>query len=290
MPANANQALSSQIEAFLAFKRHSRRCKSAASREQYANVLCRVLAPWCRSAGFTEAADLTTQPMEGFIAYLEGKRSEKGAALSVASIRTYVRVVRIFLRWAEVPPGRYEVPSEPRRLRNVLSRQEIDVLERAARSQRDKVLIRVLADSGLRISELLGIRDVDLRADTNKRRYLIRVDGKTGPREVGLPHETFFRLQQLAKDRPFAFMGRAGRLTPNGAGQIVRKLGRKLGRELTPHLFRHSFITQQIRSGKMNLVQLQVVVGHSSLQMLSQVYNHLASDDVYDAQMAGLRG
>jgi len=50
----------------------------------------------------------------------------------------------------------------PRRVLDVLSRDEIDRLEVAANAERDKVIVRLLADTGIRASELLGLRSGDV--------------------------------------------------------------------------------------------------------------------------------
>jgi integrase/recombinase XerD len=52
-----------------------------------------------------------------------------------------------------------------------------------------------------------------------------------------------------------------------------------------PHLFRHSFATLALSRG-MNPVQLKEILGHSSLDMITNVYSHLAPEDAYAALMA----
>ncbi len=62
-------------------------------------------------------------------------------------------------------------------------------------------------------------------------------------------------------------------------------LGEK--RRVYPHLFRHSFVTEQLRRGMQSLVVAQIV-GHSSLQMVDRVYQHLTVTDAHEALMRSL--
>jgi integrase len=63
------------------------------------------------------------------------------------------------------------VPRRPERALDVLSREEIQQLEDAAKTERDKLIIQVLADTGIRVGELLGLRCSDL-IERDRNRYL----------------------------------------------------------------------------------------------------------------------
>jgi integrase/recombinase XerD len=283
--------LADQIAIFLEKKRR----KSAATYEQYRFILERVLIPWCLDTGISDAAGLTDKAMERFTYHLETKCTT-GKALSVASVRTYVRGVRIFLNWAKVPKGEFEPPHQPRRLVATLTRQEIDVLERVADTERDRLIVRVLADTGIRVSELLGLTLGDLKENSHDREYFIEVIGKGDKqREIGMPADTFKRLQKYAKEGGGGFIFqnhyRTARLTRSGVDKMFRGLTKKanIPHRVYPHLMRHSFATQQIRTGHMSLIEIQNALGHSTLAMLSQVYAHVTAHSTYAKQMAGLK-
>jgi integrase/recombinase XerD len=283
--------LSDQVTDFLA-KKHR---KSAATYEQYRFILERVLLPWALSAGLQSAGDFTDADLEAFLSHLE-LRQHNGKPLAVASIRTYLRGVRVFLSACKVPKGDFEPPKQPRRLVSTLSRQEIDLLERVADTERDRLIVRVLADTGIRVSELLGLTLGDLRENSHDREYFIEVIGKGDKqREIGVPADTFKRLKSHAKDGGGGFIfqnhGRTARLTRHGVDKMIRGLAKKanISKRVYPHLMRHSFATQQIRAGQMSLIELQRALGHSTLAMLSQVYAHTTAHDAYSKQMAGLK-
>jgi len=56
-----------------------------------------------------------------------------------------------------------------------------------------------------------------------------------------------------------------------------------------PHLLRHSFATWSLRGG-MGTLQLMQIMGHTSPDMITNVYRHLAPQDSYDATLKLLRG
>jgi integrase/recombinase XerD len=72
----------------------------------------------------------------------------------------------------------------PKAILEVLSREEIAAMEDAARTERDKLIIRTLADTGIRVGELVKLRRSDLV--TQGRQHYLRVRGK-GSKERLVP-------------------------------------------------------------------------------------------------------
>jgi integrase len=189
----------------------------------------------------------------------------------------------------------------PRKLLDVLSRAEIQKLEDTAATERDKLLVRVLADTGIRVGELRGLRVGDIVSD-GRQRYL-RVGGKTGERLVPLAPELYQRLERFAKrTRPQAasdvlfltsVRGRSGDYEPLGESSIqhlLSLLGRDAGikKRVHPHGFRHAYATHLLRQNT-NPLLIKNNLGHSSLAMLDRVYSHLVPGDAHDATLRALR-
>jgi integrase len=98
--------------------------------------------------------------------------------------------------------GRRPAPEGPKKLVEILTREDIHRLEDAAKTERDKLVIRTLADAGLRLGELLGLRIRDVEQDS--RGWGLRVMGK-GARERRVPIAPALgrRLQRYAdRGRP----------------------------------------------------------------------------------------
>jgi integrase len=153
----------------------------------YANPLLHVFLPWCAEQGIAEVGQLDQRALDRFTAHLLDVGGAKGA-LSKFSVAAYVRPVRQLLVWArkegEAVAGQPQLPRLPRRVLDVLSREEIARLEEAAVAERDQLIIRVLADTGMRVGELVGL-GADAIVRQGRDAYL-RVQGK-GERERLVP-------------------------------------------------------------------------------------------------------
>src|SRR5215469_1759539 len=187
-------------------------------------------------------------------------------------------------------------------LLDVLSPEEMRRLEDAAESERDKLIVRVPADTGIRVGELVKLSTGDL-VEAGRDRFL-KIEGKGGrDRLVPIAPWVHQRLDRyIRRTRPDAgsdriFVGlRRGRsgdyepLSSSGVEQLVRVLGVKAGikRRVHPHLFRHSAITDQLRKG-VNPLLVAKNAGHSSLSMIARTYSHLDAGDVASAMAEYLR-
>ncbi|MDQ6774171.1 MAG: hypothetical protein M3024_14520, partial [Candidatus Dormibacteraeota bacterium] len=148
--------------------------------EMHTMVLRRTLAPWAAEQGIVAAAELDQRVMSRWVGHLrQTHRTPRGESLSEASVATYARTANQFLRWLD-SPARAQAPALRRRTLEVLSRKEISALEAAATTERDKLLIRTLADTGARLGEVLSLREADILEE--KREHVLRLGGKTGQR------------------------------------------------------------------------------------------------------------
>lgn len=267
----------------------------------YREVLDQVLIPFCTEEGLRTVADLTSRHLNDLGAgHLDGTRSRSGRAISKATVHSYMRAINSFLAWAraqgEAGAARGRLPSLRKRVLDTLSREEIQRMEEAAGTERDKLIVRVLADTGMRLGELLALRPSDLRSEGG--RNVIKVRGK-GDRErlVPLAPALARRVRRFAdrrraeatSDGLFLTLrrgrtsGQLDRLTESAVEQMIRSLGEiaGIGKRVYPHLLRHSFATEYLRRGG-NPILLQQILGHSSLAMITQTYQHLTVADAHE--------
>lgn len=262
-------------------------------KDGYGYALRQVLVPWCEAHGIADLSALDTRALMRWQTDLLEEPGRRGRPISRYSIEGWVKAVNTFLRWAK-QDARGRAPRPPRPLIDVLSREEIERLEQTAQTERDKLIVRLLADTGIRASELLALRGSDLMS--RDRGFYLRVRGK-GARERLVPVPRLSeRLRRFAKAREGKdverlFVGlhrRPGRsyepLTLSGLQKMLRTLGREaeLGKRVYPHIFRHSFATWCLSKG-MNPIQLAEILGHTSLVMIQRNYAHLSNRDAYDA-------
>src|SRR5580700_1353356 len=149
--------------------------------EHYESVLHRLFLPFLAGEKVTAPAQINQRVLDRLSAHLldtGGPRS----ALSRHSVASYLRAIGSYVKWARsegeiTADARPQSVKLPRRVMIVLTRQEIQRIEDAATDERDKLIVRVLADCGLRLSELLGLTVADLIEQSDRSRYL-RVHGK----------------------------------------------------------------------------------------------------------------
>jgi integrase/recombinase XerD len=269
--------------------------------------------PWAAKHGVTTAAQLDQGLVEAWSRYLlEERRTPDGKPMARESVRTYLRPLRGFVRWAQergqLGKVKVPMPKTHERAVKVLTRAEIADMERAADSERDKIIIRLLGDTGIRLGELLSLRREDLIKNKDER--FIRVRGK-GARErmVTVKPSLFDRMDHYSK-RPQAKNAETSYLfltdrKRNGAysalrGRTVQQLLKfaavaagittleKGARRIYPHLFRHSAITWMVNSGY-PVEHIRQQVGHADLTLITNVYQHVSPSDRYNTFLELIR-
>jgi integrase/recombinase XerD len=286
----------------------------------YTAVLVRELLPWCNDNGITQPSQLDQKAVDKFYAYLRKRGARKtwnaindvDRPLSDATAHSYARAINRLLHWAEQKP-RIFLRKPKKQLRLVLEPEDIRKLEDAAQMERDKLLIRLLIDTGMRASELTSLRADDVLPPEGRgasRRFYLRVTGaKDGrQRRVGLTRAIYERLVRYRdrgrkdRDRDELWLGlrrrpkgarRGGgdyaQLTPSGLGQILKEVGKDAGvdKPTNPHAFRHSFITRRL-SEKNDPGLVAKMVGHRSLAMIYENYDQQTEENAADALIKAL--
>mgnify|MGYP001483993870 CR=1 FL=1 len=145
---------------------------------------------------------------------------------------------------------------------------------------RDRVILQLLFFSGLRVSELIGLRAADVTSDG-----LVFVRSGKGNKDRMVPCLPGLRTDMLAYlfsrpayDGPELFLandgagGLRGPLTTEGVRQMLRRRCKKLGiRVLNPHAFRHGAAMTLLNEG-LEMSAVSTVLGHSSVKVTEQFY------------------
>jgi len=170
-------------------------------------------------------------------------------------------------------------PHRPKKLMPTLEPRQIMQLINLASNLRDKTLVTLFADTGGRLDEIRGLRKQDVRDDS------IKVDGKTGEREIPISDETRRLLMALiAVDEKgeYVFNSRLGRtLGRHGIYYTIRLLMTKAGipkPKLGPHRIRHAFGKNYLVSGG-DMRSLQKIMGHANITT-TEKYAALNLNDV----------
>lgn len=250
--------------------------------------LARFLVSRRRTLETTRPADLTAHLATLHAAGL-GPRS---LARHIAAIRGLYRFARAAGRLAADPAALLESPRPPRRLPRALSRADAAALVESVagetpRALRDRALLELLYGSGLRASEIVGLRpgDLDLHGQflicrgKGSRQRLVPV-GARARQALEAYLERGRRSLVPGSDPGTVFVNhRGGPLSRQGLWAMIRGHARRLGLgRAFPHALRHSFASHLLEGGA-DLRSVQALLGHADIGT-TEIYTHLPSDSV----------
>jgi integrase/recombinase XerD len=279
------------IDAYLDHLRVERRL-APLTLESYSRDLA-ALGRFAEGAG-TPIEALTRQDLEAFVrGLLTSGLSPRSTARAVASVRGLYRFLVLDRRLESSPADDLRAPRAWPALPRFLSLDEVDRLIAAPdvsgpRGLRDRAMIELLYATGLRVSELVGLRAADLNLDAG---YLTCTGKGDKQRLVPIGDQAVVWVRRYVRDGRPALLKRrtAARLFVNARGgglsrvgfwKLLRAHGARAGlpRGLSPHVLRHSFATHLLDRGA-DLRAIQMMLGHADLST-TQIYTH-----VLDARM-----
>lgn len=174
-------------------------------------------------------------------------------------------------------------------------------------SLRDKAILEMLFSTGLRVSELAGLRRVDV--NIKKGEFTVRGKGsklriiflsqqarywlsKYMEARTDIESWIFIRHDRAAgKQKDIKMVGKkiieqGSFLTPRSVQRIVEKYARAAGitKNITPHTLRHSFATDLLLNGA-DIRSVQSMLGHSSITT-TQIYTHITNQQLRDVHQA----
>lgn len=213
--------------------------------------------------------------------------------LTDSYIHCNARAIKTFTRFIHSEsyieePIRFQMPSMARKQLPVLSPSELRGVLQACETKRDKALVLLLVDSGLRRAEACSLNweDIDIKSG------LVRVrhgkGGKSRSVVVGVATRRAllcYRRTVSHEDEDAVLQTQSGkRLTHNGLRSALLRISKRAGVHVAPHTLRRTFATLSLRAG-MNPLHLQGLLGHSSLEMVRR-YVQMLDEDLLEAHKA----
>jgi integrase/recombinase XerD len=234
-------------------------------------------------------AGLGEEDLFAFLASRKGRASS--AARMVSTLKRFYRYCVRERRIVTDPTLKLDPPKRPPRFPKTLSESDVEALLAApdlatALGTRDRAMLETLYATGLRVSELVGLKTFEANLDAG----VVRVMGKgSKERLVPLGEEAVARLQdylgaarpQLLKRRRSDFLfvtARGSGMTRQAFWQLIRRYAARAipGRRLSPHVLRHAFATHLINHGA-DLRVVQLLLGHADIST-TQIYTHVARE------------
>jgi len=242
---------------------------------------------WVEAQGITNIEDITTALVRRYVDYRRTTPSKHGTPLDSHTLHGHVRAIRALLNWAvqddlldEKVPKRVALPNREQKLLAVFTPEPIDRLMHACESgktpQRDKAILAVLLDTGIRASELCTIALDDVTFTPDDAYLLVHGKGRK-QREVPLGrtsrrllHAYIHRVRPTVNEQHVFLAKGGGALTPGGLDLFLYRLERRAGAghfagvRVSAHTFRHTYAVRSLEAG-LDIYNLSRLMGHSTV-------------------------
>ena len=249
-------------------------------------------ARWLKEQGRPAPSLADEAALMGFVAMLSQSLRASSQARYISTLRRFYQYLLARGRIGVDPMLKISMPVKPSRLPKVLSETQVEALLAAPATDaslglRDRAMLETLYATGLRVSELVGLKLHELNFEMG----VVRVFGKGGKeRLVPLGEQAIDWLRDyLAQARPQLLAGRqsndlfvtarAAAMTRQAFWHLIKRYAIVAGIDparLSPHVMRHAFATHLLNHGA-DLRVVQLLLGHSDIST-TQIYTHIARE------------
>ena len=243
------------------------------------------LSMYCEHLGATDLLKAQPADVSTFLKFLYARKLKpRSATRAFAAVRGLHRFLILEKGTAENPTANVEQPHWWKPLPNVLTLEEVDLLLAAPnigtpKGLRDRAMLEVLYATGLRVSELIGLKLDGINTEVG----FVRCMGKGSKERIVPLGESaasavteYLQSRRVRKPTNSLFLNNRGtQLSRMGFWKILRGYGLQAGikKPLTPHVLRHSFATHLLERGA-DLRAVQTMLGHATIST-TEIYTHV---------------
>ncbi len=292
--------------------------KSLLTIRNYAHYLAR-FAAFAKSQGLNRPEDITLDTVRSYRLFLNRISDENtGKNLKLVTQNYHVIALRAFLKYLAkrdidtLSAEKIELAKNPAREVEIMTNDEVQRIKDAVKAEdnelarlRDAAILELLFSSGVRISELVQLKQNQLNFERGE--FTVRGKGDK-LRLVFMSEEAAKLLRTYLKKRddnsPALFVSHskignsvtkqmeamsaksdqhhAAGLTARSVQRLVKKYAALAGimHKVTPHTFRHSFATDLLQNGA-DIRSVQTLLGHASITT-TQIYTHVTNSQLRD--------
>lgn len=254
---------------------------------------------WCDERGLTKPVEINRPILERYRRYTYEFRKSDGKPLSLKTQIHRIGGVRVFFKWMARhhhilynPASELEMPRGEKRLPTVLTIQDVEIILNQtdvndALGLRDRAILETLYSTGMRRSELAGLKVYDLELDKG----IVRINQGKGRKDRYVPIgdramawidkyllDVRPRLVQEPDDGTLFLSADGTQLThlSDIAHSYVKRAN--VGKIGSCHIFRHAMATHMLERGA-DLRIIQIILGHESIETTT-IYTHVAIDQL----------
>lgn len=290
--------------------------KSLLTIRNYEHYLAR-FAAFAKAQGLTNPESITLDTVRSYRLFLNRLTDEnRGTNLKLVTQNYHVIALRAFLKYLAkrdidtLSAEKIELAKNPAREVEIMTNEEVERIKKAVISEdnelarmRDSAILELLFSSGVRISELVQLKQTQLNFERGE--FTVRGKGDK-LRLVFMSDEAAKMLRAYLKKRtdnsPALFVSHsqignsvtkqmeaigaksdqhhAAGLTARSVQRLVKKYAALAGimHKVTPHTFRHSFATDLLQNGA-DIRSVQTLLGHASITT-TQIYTHVTNSQL----------
>ena len=220
------------------------------------------------------------------------KHNNKSSTISrkISSLKSFYKYLNLKGIMSHNPMSTIKYPKKEKLLPKFIQYNELEELLKVSKEgkfgDRNNLIIELLYDTGVRVSELVNIKISDIDFDNKK----IRIMGKGSYERFAFFGENGYialkkymdglRIQLLDnKSSDFLILNKdGGKITPRGVAKIIDSMikNTSLKLKISPHTLRHTFATHLLDNG-CDIRSVQEMLGHKNINS-TQVYTHVTSE------------
>lgn len=285
-----------EIEEFIDYL-HNTRGTSKNTEVSYERDL-KKLEKYLTEGGFETAEKITSTVLNSYVLYMERKNfAASSISRSIASIRAFFQFLTQKYRWKENPAEKLKAPKIEKKLPDILSVEEVELLlkqpkENTAKGIRDRAMLELLYATGIRVSELISlkVKDINLKlgyltCSSGERERVIPF-GTTAKQAVEHYMEGARKILLGEQESDYLFLNCSGKsMSRQGFWKVLKGYAASAGiqQDITPHTLRHSFAAHLVQNGA-DLKSVQEMMGHSDIST-TQIYMNMNIHKIRDVYM-----
>ena len=256
------------------------------------------LEKYLTEGGFETAEQITSTVLNSYVLYMERKNfAASSISRSIASIRAFFQFLTQKYRWKENPAAKLKAPKIEKKLPDILSVEEVELLlkqpkENTAKGIRDRAMLELLYATGIRVSELISlkVKDINLKlgyltCSSGERERVIPF-GTTAKQAVEHYMEGARKILLGEQESDYLFLNCSGKsMSRQGFWKVLKGYAASAGiqQDITPHTLRHSFAAHLVQNGA-DLKSVQEMMGHSDIST-TQIYMNMNIHKIRDVYM-----
>lgn len=221
--------------------------------------------------------EIKKQDIDKFIVHLNKKgNSVSSRSRKISSIKSFFNYLKDNEIINDNPAEKIKKPKLPKKQPKYLTLDEAKKLLNVIFNKRDKAIVTLLLNTGLRLSELVNIDVADIKGDT------LKLNGKGGKeREIPLTPSCIDAINQYLEIRPnykpLFLSNRGNRINKRTVQKLVKKYIKKakLNEEYSVHTLRHTCATLLLESD-VDIRTIQEILGHERIST-TEIYTHVSS-------------